>query len=269
MSFVSKNFSNAAFTLLSGDVDDSQTSLPIEAPTGWPAPAYTVTIDRGYPSQEVCLVQGAPTGFLDPVVRNYDGNGAYPHAANAVVEISATAQDWKNFNLHNMDTTRDDHPSLMMDDGTRHDLIDRHYMGTSLPGGMPSDSHVDDIYDSGSAPYLAHADHVHGRSDDPWSTYTDAMLRPGMVFPVKSSANDPRLIPCDGGWYNQYQYPRLYAEIGNTFPPVSGIANPGTGAGTYNPTLHFAVPLLGQYVGGLMTWNYLNTKWAIMADAPG
>lgn len=267
MTFTAKNFSNAPFTLLASDIDHQQTSIPIEVPAvPWPSPSYTVTIDRGYPYQEVILVQGAPTGFLNPVVRNYDGNGAYPHTANAVVEISATAGDWKNFNLHNTDSSRDDHPSLMQSDGNRHDEANRHYMGTSLPDGEPTNSAFGDTYDPGSEDYLVRADHRHGREDG-WDDYTAAMLRPGLVFPVKSSVEDPRFLPCDGGWYNKNEYPLLFGVIGNAFPPVQGLSNPGTGASPYNPILHFAVPLLGQYTGGSISWNYLNTKWVIMADA--
>jgi hypothetical protein len=124
---------------------------------------------------------------------------------------------------------------------------------------------VGDVYESGAEPYLVRADHVHGR-EDTWEDYGNAMLQPGLIFPVTSSASDPRLLPCDGGWYNQYQHPKLYSVIGNSFTPVSGIPNPGTGAGAYNSALHFAVPLLGVWEGDVITWDYLATKWVILAD---
>jgi hypothetical protein len=273
MSFTEKNFSNARPTTLLAAVDNqtSTTTLPVNAPSdAWPAPPYTITIDRGYAYQEVCLVTAAtPAGHPTSLTatRNFDGNGIFPHGGDAVVEISATAGDWKAFNLHNVDQTRDDHPSLMKTDGTRHDLTNRHYMGTSLPTGPPSESGIGDVYQEGSAAYLARADHVHGREADTYTVYTNSMMVPGLVFPVSAAVTDPRFLLCNGGWYQQSAYPRLYAAIGHSFAPVSGIANPGTGIGAYNAAIHFAVPILGQYVNGVMTWNYLGTKWAITADS--
>lgn len=265
MTFVAKNYSNAEATTLAEDCDDTQTQITINAPAQtWPRPTFTIAIDRGAENQEVCLVQTA-TNVLG-VVRNYDGNGAFAHRADAIVEIAVTAQDLQNFNIHMMDQSRDDHPTLMRVDGRGHNDPARHMMGVSLPSGLPTTSRVGDPYQPGDGDYLARADHVHGRADT-WTTYTDAMMIPGLVLPITDAATDPRLLLCDGGYYNQATYPKLYAAIGNRFQPSLLPRNPGTGTGTYSPALHFATPLLGQVVGTTVQWNYLGTKWAIVADA--
>jgi hypothetical protein len=264
MTFVAKHFSNAGPTTLAQEIDPLQTSVPINEPSQpWPDPPFTVTIGRGEPNQpqEVCLVTAHASGVLT-TVRDYDGNGAFTHPADATVEISATAKDWQDLNTHMIDRSRDDHPSLMKADGTRHDDPARHHLGVSLPTGPPTTSHVGDLYDPGAAPYLARANHIHGRADS-WSTYTDVMLIPGLVVPVTAAGvTDSRFLDCDGSYYPKSVYPGLYSIIGDHFPP----SNPSQQS--FDPALHFAVPLLGQWVEGQMTWSYLSTRWAILADSP-
>ena len=268
MTFVHLNYANTTPTSLSVDVSPDVDVLPV-LPYTWPSTyPFTVTIDRGNQSQEVCLVTDGTTASLT-VVRNYDGaipnvlpGYGYSHLVSAVVEMSATATDFQDFNLHATVTTRDDHPSLMQTDGGRHSLVARHQMGSSLPPGpplaFPPFGGTWSQPDAASA--LSHADHVHERSDS-WATWLGYMLNPGMVVPVTDAFSDPRFIICDGAWYNQADWPVLWRQIGQQYTGTHA----GTGSSSpFQASIHFSVPLVGNYASGVYT-GYLGTPWAIMA----
>lgn len=93
-----------ASTLSSG-VNSSATSLSVGSVTGWPGTRpYTVTVDIGLPSVEVCLVT-AVTGTTLTVTRGYNGTTGVSHTSGAAVQPTAVAMDYQEANTHNNATT--------------------------------------------------------------------------------------------------------------------------------------------------------------------
>lgn len=263
--FLARNYSNAADGFLTSNVTQDDTLFPVSI-SGWPAAPYEIAVDRGTPIQEICLVTASTSSTLT-VVRNYDQQGEYPHSVDAIVEIVASAIDWADFNLHNTDSTRDDHPSLMLSSGTRHNLATRHTAGQVIPSGPPSSSSLGDLPQAGTFSGVAMGDHQHLRTDT-YSSYSSSLLLVGLITPTISGFSDSRFLTCNGGWYNQSSYPLLYSLIANTYPPVTtlypSVSNPGTGSSPYDPAIHFAVPLVGTYVSNVYT-GLLGQTWAIIA----
>jgi hypothetical protein len=263
--FRALNYSNAADGFLTSNVTQTDTFFPVSI-SGWPSAPFEIAVDRGTPIQEICLVTSSTSSTLT-VIRNYDQQGEYPHSVDAIVEIVASAVDWADFNLHNTDSTRDDHPSLMLASGARHDLAARHTAGQVIPSGPPSASNLGDLPQAGTYPGVAMGDHQHLRTDS-YGSYSSSLLMVGLITPTISGFSDSRFLRCDGGWYNQASYPVLYSLIANTYPPVttlfSSVANPGTGTSPYNPVIHFAVPLVGTYVSNVYT-GLLGQSWSIIA----
>lgn len=270
MSFVALNYSNQAPTSLTTNISATTSPLPVTSMT-WPLMTpFEIVIDRGNALQEVCLVTAGATSTSLPVTRNYDGTlgpvgTGIGHNTGATVEISATALDWRAFNTHAIDTTRDDHPHLMRSDGTRHNAAARHLMGVSLPGGPPTPSSFGDLQSDGEAASIAYADHVHARTDT-YQTYLYYMIRPGMVLPATLAFSNPLFIPCDGRWVNQQDWPILYSQVGNLHQPMVADAN---STSPYNPQVHFALPQMGSWNSNFTVFTWLwNIQWVMMAAFP-
>ncbi len=81
--------------------------------TGWPAPPFTIGVDRGGASEEAMLVTAVPSPNTFTVVRGYDGTTARTHLINAPVTHCTIAGDFADANNHVYDTTRDDHAQYL------------------------------------------------------------------------------------------------------------------------------------------------------------
>lgn len=95
-----RNFNNTAPPIeLTSGVTASASSLPVSSTAGWPAAPFTLAIDRGGPSEELCLCTAvAPTAFT--VNRGYDGTTGKTHNVGAIVEHSIAAIDFREANSH-------------------------------------------------------------------------------------------------------------------------------------------------------------------------
>lgn len=261
MTYVAKNYVNIPPTMLTENISGINTLLTVLSTSGFPSSNFTVAIDRGNPSQEICFVS-AITATTMVVVRNYDGAGVFTHVASALVELVATASDLETFNAH-VTQMNDDHPTLMKSDGSRHNMQTRHPIGTSLPIGNPTPSNVNDVQVDGAGSALVASDHGHQRKDT-YSVFLSYMLFKGLIIPISSSLVDNRFLLCNGGWYNQQDYALLFGLIGLKFTPYSG-TNPGTGSSPFSVALHFAVPTMGQYnSAGVFSW-FQGQQWGIVA----
>lgn len=258
------NYSNASPNTLTGAVNSTATVFPVSVTSSpWNGPfPFVIAIDRGLTTQEVCLVTNYNAGLI--VTRNYDGNGAYGHSniATPSIEIISPASDWASFNLHTTDPTRDDHADLMKTDGTRHNQGVNHALGVNIPAGPPTNSSPGDVQQDGTGTSLARADHVHGRTDT-YATYLGYLHQVGMIMPLPSGGAPANSLLCNGGWYNQADYSALFAKIGGGFTPAP-ITNPGTATNPFNPVIHFAVPTMGTYANGTLSW-FLGIDWVILA----
>ena len=100
-----RNFLNTPQPVeLTSSVSNSTQTLPVSSTTGYPNAPFTLSIDRGTPTEELCLctAKGA-TDFT--VVRGYDGTGAVAHGSGAVIEHSVAAIDYREANAHTNDST--------------------------------------------------------------------------------------------------------------------------------------------------------------------
>lgn len=263
MSFIFLHYANTSPNSLTTPVGASTADTVFDvaltsAPWDGPFP-YVICVDRGFATQEVCLVTSYSAGLI--VQRNYDGNGIYSHVSGLEsIEIISSAADWQNFSLHSTDSTRDDHTALMKADGTRHNFASNHQIGMNIASGVPTSSNVGDIQSDGNGNALVRADHIHGRIDT-YATYSEHIYEPGFITPLSSESLPPNALLCNGGWYNQSEYPLLFAAIGPQYPPAP-ITNPGWASSPFNPVVHFAVPTMGTYVSGVLQWVY-GTQWMI------
>lgn len=110
-----RNYSNtAAETQLTGDVNNSVTTLPVASVAGHPAVPYTIVVDPDTVSEEACLVTGS-SGLSLTVTRGYNGTTALAHSTGAVVKHAALALDFKEANDHNNQSTGTVHGIVLAD----------------------------------------------------------------------------------------------------------------------------------------------------------
>lgn len=100
-----RNYSNTAVeTALSGAINSSVTTIGVGSNTGYPSPPYSIIIDPGTPSEEICEVTDV-AGTSWTVTRGVDGTPATSHSAGAVVVHGVSARDFREVNEHIDDTT--------------------------------------------------------------------------------------------------------------------------------------------------------------------
>lgn len=163
-----RSFSDTAVaTKLTNAISSSDTTITIDASTGWPAggasgPAVA-TIGRGTATEER-IKYGSRTGnTLSSVTRGLGGTTASAHAAGTPVEHTWSANDADLVNRHAANTTDDDHTQYMKTDGTRHDLSARHTFGAALgTPGSPTTIVPDAAASAGAGAAPAKEDHTHG-----------------------------------------------------------------------------------------------------------
>lgn len=156
------NYSDIALpTALTRAVGETDQVLPVSFTAGYPTPPFIVSIDAGTVNQEVCLVQSVSANSFTAVVRNFDGNGAFPHGVYAPIQHSNTALDYKVMNHHVFDASIDWHSQYL--DAFRHLNPALHEVGTSIPYSNPGTSMPGDVASAGVSTAAAAADHQHGR----------------------------------------------------------------------------------------------------------
>jgi hypothetical protein len=96
---------NSPATQLVATIDNSVLSFAVGNLAGFPGVfPYPATIDRGTATAEQVLVTGA-VGSTVTVTRNYNGQGAFGHNAQAAFEHTATSVDFDENNAHLSQTT--------------------------------------------------------------------------------------------------------------------------------------------------------------------
>lgn len=103
---------NVQPTSLSSSTTSSATTLNVSSTAGFPAVPFTVGVDRGTASEEVCLVS-AVTPTTMTVTRGFDGTTGVSHNSAAAVEHCVCALDYREANSHIEDDTRDDHSQYL------------------------------------------------------------------------------------------------------------------------------------------------------------
>lgn len=97
---MARNFSNVAVeTSLTVGVNNSATSITVGSNTGYPGVPYTVILDPGLATEEVCEVT-AVAGTTWTVTRGVDGTPATSHGLGAVVVHGYSARDLRDIQDH-------------------------------------------------------------------------------------------------------------------------------------------------------------------------
>lgn len=107
-----RNYSNTAPPItLAAAVTSSATVLPVASTAGYPAPYFTLAIERGTVNEEVvlCTAMGA-TSFT--VERGHDGTPAVAHGIGVAIEHTISADDYRQANLHVNDPAGASHTAL-------------------------------------------------------------------------------------------------------------------------------------------------------------
>ena len=219
---ITRYFNNVIATALSAGVSATVVNLPVVLSTGFPAFPFTIAIDKGTSSQEVCLVT-ALAGSEFVVERGYDNLGhGVVHSAGAIVEMAAVANDFVEANEHGLDITSD-HSQYLDSAGVRHDLNSLHQFGVSLATAVPTNSYAGDVATAGSGP-VSRADHVHGRDE------IVIPLNVGLLFYLVGGEIIDGIrynyvippgvwFPCNGAMVAISDYPELYDVIGQDYAP--------------------------------------------------
>lgn len=133
-------------------------------PTGGANGKFTVTLDRGLPSEErvqVTSQSGGTCTIASLADRGLDGTTAVAHSAGGKAEHTYAAYDAEEANAHINLTSLDQHTQYMKTDGTRHDLTARHAAGTVVPTAVPNTLVVGQSAAEGTGTNVARATHAH------------------------------------------------------------------------------------------------------------
>ena len=132
-----RNYSNVATPLPLGvAVNDSATTLTVTSTTGYPAPPFILSIERGTSAEEVTLCTGK-TSTIFTVTRGYDGTTPSAHGLGAMIEHTVSAIEYREANLTPVTTTeRDALTGVNLWDGmvvtnTTTDTIERYDLGST------------------------------------------------------------------------------------------------------------------------------------------
>jgi hypothetical protein len=102
---MARNFSNVAEeTTLSSGINSSDTSITVGSNTGYPSVPYTIIIDPGLATEEVCEVT-AVAGTTWTITRGVDGTPASSHDSGATVVHGYSARDLRDVQDHIADST--------------------------------------------------------------------------------------------------------------------------------------------------------------------
>jgi len=102
---MARNYSNVAEeTTLSTAINSSDTAITVGSNTGYPATPYTIIIDPGLATEEVCDVSSV-AGTTWTIVRGVDGTPASSHDSGAVVVHGYSARDLRDIQDHIADST--------------------------------------------------------------------------------------------------------------------------------------------------------------------
>jgi uncharacterized membrane protein len=102
---MARNYSNVAEeTALSTGINSSDTSITVGSNTGYPSVPYTILIDPGLATEEVCEVT-AVVGTTWTITRGVDGTAASSHDSGAVVVHGYSARDLRDIQDHIADST--------------------------------------------------------------------------------------------------------------------------------------------------------------------
>ena len=97
---MARNYSNTAVsTTLSTGINNSAMSITVASVTGYPAAPFTIIIDPGTASEELCEVTHV-SGNTFTVTRGVDGTPATAHGTGAVVVHGASARDFSEPQAH-------------------------------------------------------------------------------------------------------------------------------------------------------------------------
>lgn len=94
-----KYSSNAQPTTLSADINNSTTTIPVVATTGFPATPFILAISPGEATQELVLVT-AVAGLNLTATRGYDSSTAQSHSLGAAVRHSHAGIDFRDSRNH-------------------------------------------------------------------------------------------------------------------------------------------------------------------------
>lgn len=95
-----RNYINSAPPVgLSVAVSTTDTTLTVSSTTGYPAPPFTLGLERGTANEEVALCT-ALTATSFTVTRGYDGSVARTHAIGTAVEHTVAAIDYREAGTH-------------------------------------------------------------------------------------------------------------------------------------------------------------------------
>lgn len=91
---MARNYSNTAVsTTLTAGISNSAVSLTVASVTGYPSAPFTIIIDPGTASEELCEVTNV-SGSTFTVTRGIDGTPAISHSNGATVVHGASARDF-------------------------------------------------------------------------------------------------------------------------------------------------------------------------------
>lgn len=97
---MTRQYSNTAVaTTLTGGISNSVTSCAVVAVTGFPTAPFTVIMDQGTASEELCEVT-AVGGTTLTITRGVDGTSAVTHLAGAAVVHGVSARDFQEPQSH-------------------------------------------------------------------------------------------------------------------------------------------------------------------------
>lgn len=95
-----RNYSTVAVqATLTGPITGTDTTANVSDVTGWPAPPFTLIIDKDKAAEEVVEATGLSSTTVT-ITRGVDGSPALPHEAGATVTHGISARDVREPNAH-------------------------------------------------------------------------------------------------------------------------------------------------------------------------
>jgi microcystin-dependent protein len=223
------NDTAAPVALTGSGVNGSVQDLPVASTAGYPAPPFTLGIERGTANEELCLCDSmTSTNFH--VTRGFDGTTGKSHATGAIIEHCVGAVDYRDANAHIYDTSRDDHTQYQLRSAltTKGDLYVRGASGVlRLPVGADGTT------------LAADSTQTQGLK---WTTLN--VIPPGALWAYGGATAPAGWLLCDGSTVARTTYAALFAIVGTQFntggeagtdfrvPDLRGRAAIGKGQGT-------------------------------------
>lgn len=233
---MSQNFTDyqISTTLYSDVTSANSTVIYVVSAAGFPVAPFEILIDNELMLVTNSLQNSTQANFAWTVQRGFDSSTTATHSTGAVVVCTTSAGIWQEANDH-LTQNLDQHGQYFRADGTRHDLVSNHTVGSSrylaqFPQASsssyvintdnevaPRASHWDDQGFLGTSLNPANASHVHGRETD--EELRGNLWPAGTILLWSGDINNipPYWLPCLGLDVRTDLAPEFFAQVGYSY----------------------------------------------------